>query len=595
MKQFLKTTLAVILGCLITGGIMSFVLFGIVGALASIGKQQPVMPSSAILRIDLSSVQIAEQTRELDLISGISGRQAEVLGILDAARAIEAASADPAIKYIYLKPDMASGGMAEIEELRQALLNFRQSGKPVISYIENPSNAGYYLASASDKIYMTPHQGGLNTLTGISSQMFFLKDILGKLGINVQLIRHGKYKSAGEMFIRSESSQENLEQNKELIESVWDSWASAIAQGRDISKEEFNAAVDGLSLNFPQDFVDAGLVDGLLTLDQLEDKLTEYFSSSASGEKPDMISISDYARIKVVPNYRADNKVAVIFATGNIVDGTDDQQVAGDRFVRIISGVREDDNIKAVVFRVNSPGGSVLASEKIKNEIALLSEEKPVIASFGDYAASGGYWISAGCDYIFTNSSTLTGSIGVFSMIPDFSRTLDNIAHINATAVNSNEHSDMYSCLRPLTGKETAYLQASVEKIYGQFTSIVAEGRGLDQEYVDSIAQGRVWAGDDALDLRLADRKGSIMDALRYAVLSSEEGKETPDLQDWDIVEYPKPLTTVEMLMKNLNGTSASVFKGTPLENVEEAFKGWDGNRSGKVYARMPYELSIAF
>ena len=354
MKQFLKTTLAVILGCLITGGIMSFVLFGIVGALASIGKQQPVMPSSAILRIDLSSVQIAEQTRELDLISGISGRQAEVLGILDAARAIEAASADPAIKYIYLKPDMASGGMAEIEELRQALLNFRQSGKPVISYIENPSNAGYYLASASDKIYMTPHQGGLNTLTGISSQMFFLKDILGKLGINVQLIRHGKYKSAGEMFIRSESSQENLEQNQELIESIWDSWASAIAQGRDISKEDFNAAVDGLSLNFPQDFVDAGLVDGLLTLDQLEDKLTEYFSSSASGEKPDMISISDYARIKVVPNYRADNKVAVIFATGNIVDGTDDQQVAGDRFVRIISGVRKDDNIKAVVFRVNS-------------------------------------------------------------------------------------------------------------------------------------------------------------------------------------------------------------------------------------------------
>ena len=593
MKQFLKTTLAVILGCLIVGGVMTFIMFGVIGAVASLGKSQPVMPASAVLRIDLSTVQIAEQTREMDIISNVSGNHTQVLGILDAVRAIEAAASDPAIRYIYLKPDMAAGGMAEIEELRQALVNFRQSGKAVISYIENPSNAGYYLASVSDKIYMTPHQGGLNTMTGISSQMFFLKDILDKLGINVQLIRHGKYKSAGEMFIRSEASRENLEQNQELIASIWDSWAAAISGSRNISKDEFNAAVDGLRLNFPQDFLDAGFVDGLLTLDELEEKLTEYFNSSGSSDKPSMISISDYASIKVLPNFRADNKIAVIFASGNIIDGSDEQQVAGDRFARIISEVRKDKDVKAVVFRVNSPGGSVLASEKIKDEIALLSEEKPVVASFGDYAASGGYWISAGCDYIFTNSSTLTGSIGVFSMIPDFSKTLDNIAHINATAVNSNRHSDMYSCMRPLTDQETAYLQASVENIYETFTSIVADGRGLEKEYVDSIAQGRVWAGDDAIRLRLADRKGSIMDALHYAVASSEEGKSSPDLADWNIVEYPKPLTTMEMLVKSLGGqASAEVFKGTPLENVEKAFRGWDG-QSGKVYARLPYELAV--
>lgn len=572
---------------------MTFIMFGVIGAVASLGKSQPVMPASAVLRIDLSTVQIAEQTREMDIISNVSGNHTQVLGILDAVRAIEAAASDPAIRYIYLKPDMAAGGMAEIEELRQALVNFRQSGKAVISYIENPSNAGYYLASVSDKIYMTPHQGGLNTMTGISSQMFFLKDILDKLGINVQLIRHGKYKSAGEMFIRSEASRENLEQNQELIASIWDSWAAAISGSRDISKDEFNAAVDGLRLNFPQDFLDAGLVDGLLTLDELEEKLTEYFNSSGSSDKPSMISISDYASIKVLPNFRADNKIAVIFASGNIIDGSDEQQVAGDRFARIISEVRKDKDVKAVVFRVNSPGGSVLASEKIKDEIALLSEEKPVVASFGDYAASGGYWISAGCDYIFTNSSTLTGSIGVFSMIPDFSKTLDNIAHINATAVNSNRHSDMYSCMRPLTDQETDYLQASVENIYETFTSIVADGRGLEKEYVDSIAQGRVWAGDDAIRLRLADRKGSIMDALHYAVASSEEGKSSPDLADWNIVEYPKPLTTMEMLVKSLGGqASAEVFKGTPLENVEKAFRGWDG-QSGKVYARLPYELAV--
>ena len=593
MKQFLKITLAVVAGCLITAAVMTFILFGFIGSLASLGKSQPVMPHSAVLRIDLSTVQIGEQTTEMDLISAVSGNQTQVLGILDASMAIEAAAADPAIKYIYLKPDMAFGGMAEIEELRRALNDFRMSGKPVISYIENPTNAGYYLASVSDKIYMTPHSGGLNSLTGISSQMFFLKDILDKLGVNVQLIRHGKYKSAGEMFVRNDASQENLVQNEELVGSIWDSWVSDIARSRDISEAGFNSAIDNLQLNFPEDFLNAGLVDELLTRDELETKLESYFDAS-NGEKPAMISLADYALLKVVPNYRADKKIAVIFAEGNIIDGTEDQQVAGDRFARIISDIREDDMIKAVVFRVNSPGGSVLASEKIRDEIALLSEEKPVIASFGDYAASGGYWISAGCDYIFTNSSTLTGSIGVFSMIPDFSKTLDNIAHINVTSVNSNRHSDLYSCLRPLSERETAYMQDAVEEIYDTFTNVVAEGRGVEKTYVDSIAQGRVWSGNDAVRLRLADSKGTLMDAIRYAAVSAGTESGAPDLSQWDIVEYPKPLTTMEMLVNALNGSSSvSVFKGTPLESAEAAFSNWDYSQSGKVYARLPYELVI--
>ena len=594
MKQFLKITLAVVVGCLLTGAIMTFIFFGIAGSIASLGKTQPVMPHSAVLRIDLSTVQLGEQTEETDIITAISGNYTNTIGILDAVRAVEAAAEDPAIRYIYLKPDMVYGGMAEIEELRRALGDFRMSGKAVISYIENPTNAGYYLASVSDKIDMTPHSGGLNTLTGISSQMFFLKDILDKLGINVQLIRHGKYKSAGEMFVRNSSSKDNLVQNQELVASLWDSWSGAIAKSRDIPQERFNAAIDNLELNLPEDFLEAGLVDELLTLDQLEKKLESYFNAS-EGEKPAMISLSDYAMLKVVPNYRADKQIAVIFANGNIVDGTDDRQVAGDRFARIISDVRKNDDVKAVVFRVNSPGGSVPASEKIKDEIELLSKEKPVIASFGDYAASGGYWISAGCDYIFTNSSTLTGSIGVFSMIPDFSRTLDNVIHVNATSVNSNRHSDLYSCLRPLSEQETAYMQAAVEDIYDTFTGIVAEGRGIEKEYVDSIAQGRVWSGNDAVRLKLADRNGTLMDAVRYAAMSCSTEASAPDLSQWNIVEYPKPLTTVEMLLNTIGGRSASVsvFKDTPLENVEAAFKDWDYGQGGRVYARLPYEFVI--
>ncbi len=592
MKQFLKMTLAAIVGCLVTGMVMMLVFFGFLGAIASIGNSQPVMPVSAVLRIDMSTFQLGEQTKDVDILSAVSGNQTQVTGILDAIRAIEAAAADPAVKYIYMKPDMAYGGMAEMEELRQALLNFRLSGKAVISYIENPTNAGYYLASASDKIFMTPHQGGMNMLTGISSQMVFLKDILAKLGVNVQLIRHGKYKSAGEMFVRNEASPENLAQNEELIASIWDSWSSSIADSRNISVEDFDSCIDGLLLNNPRDYMDCGLVDELLTLDGLRTRLEEYAGSSGH-DKASMITLQDYIKLKVTPKLRAENEVAVIYATGNIIDGSDQQQVAGDRFAEIISKVRKNEKVKAVVFRVNSPGGSVLASEKIRDEISLLAEEKSVIASFGDYAASGGYWISAGCDYIFTNSSTLTGSIGVFSMIPDFSKTLDEIAHVNITSVNSNRHSDIYSTLRPLTAKETAYMQEAVEDIYGQFVSVVAEGRSISPEYVDSIAQGRVWSGNDAVRLKLADKTGNIMDAVRYAVIAGGQDASS-DLSEWDIVEYPAPLSTIEMLIQTIDGSSsASIFKNTPFADIETAFKGWTSAQSGKPYARMPYELTI--
>ena len=591
MKDFLKMTGAAIVGFLIVSVISWIFIFAIIGSLASLGQQQPVMPRSAVLRIDLSTVSLGEQTREIDPLSAIQGNTAACIGILDAIRAIEAAAADPAIQYIYLKPDMVTGGMAEIEELRKALTEFRMSGKPVISYIENPTNAGYYLASASDKVYMTPHAGGVNMLTGLSSQMIFLKDILDKLGVNVQLIRHGKYKSAGEMFIRNSPSEENLTQNRELVESIWNSWSEEIAASRNITVGEFNDAVDNLELNFPQDYVDCGLVDELLTQDELKNKLASY-SGVTDFSDVSQIGIADYALLKVVPNYKASKKVAVIYAEGDIVDGSGNNGVAADRFASIISDVRQDESVKAVVFRVNSPGGSVLAAEKIRDEISLLAAEKPVVASFGDYAASGGYWISAGCERIFTNRSTLTGSIGVFSMIPDFSGTLDKIANVNITSVNSSDHADMYSGFRPLSDNEIRYMQASVENIYDRFTGIVSEGRNVTKEYVDSIAQGRVWSGADAAGLGLADTEGSIMDALRYAVSYTDESG-IADLTQWQIVEYPKPLTTLETIMQAFESSSVSVFADTPFSEVEKTFRHLDMERQGTVYARMPYELII--
>lgn len=590
MKDFIKMTLATMAGLFIFGIAALFIFIGMVGAMASLGSSQPVMPREGVLQIDMSAMTLTEQTKEADPFATLSGAEmVSPVGIYSAINAINAAATDPAVKFIYMKPDGATGGIAQIEEFRTALKHFRNSGKAIVSYIENPSNASYYLASVSDKIYMTSYEGGMSMFNGLSSQMIFLKDILDRLGVNVQLIRHGKYKSAGEMYIRNSASKENLEQNEAMINSVWDSWAKEIAASREISVEDLNVMINNLELNFPSDFLEKGLVDELLTREELQAKLCDIYVAERF-EDIKAIQLPDYAQLKSTVNLKAKKKVAVIYAEGNIVDGDEKQQVAGDRFANIISKVRKDSTVKAVVLRVNSPGGSVLASEKIKAELDLIRKRGvPVIASYGDYAASGGYWISANCDKIYTNATTLTGSIGVFSMIPDISGTLENKLHVNITPVNSNRHADMYGMMRPLDKAETDYMQASVEVIYDTFTALVAAGRGMTVPAVDEIAQGRVWTGAEALQIGLVDEIGTIEDAIRYAALSIDG---ITDVSQVQIAEYPKPLTTIEMLMESF-GAGESVFAGSSLENVEKAFKGWTSSESGKVYARMPYEISI--
>ena len=590
MKEFVKMTLATLAGLFIFGCAAFFFLFAIAGAMAALGEKQVVMPREAVLKIDMSSFTFSEQTVEANPMDAIlaGGQTVVPLGIYDAINAINAAATDPAVKFIYMKPDGVSGGTAQIEEFRKALKNFRNSGKAIVSYTENPGNASYYLASVSDKVFMTPHDGATNMFTGLSSQLIFLKDLLDRLGVNVQLIRHGKYKSAGEMFIRSSSSKENMEQNVEMVESLWNSWASEIAQSRGISTEQLNNLLDNLELNFPTDWVENGLVDELLNYNQLEEKLCNLFVAERY-EDVMGISLTDYAALRNTVNFKAKKKVAVIYAEGDIVDGDAKENVAGNRFAKVIADVRKDSTVQAVVLRVNSPGGSVLASEKIKSELDLLREVKPVIASYGDYAASGGYWISANCDKIYSNASTLTGSIGVFSMIPDIGGAVQDKLHVTITPVNSNEHSDMYNLMRPLSQKEVDYMQASVERIYDKFTQIVSEGRGMPVDRVDEIAQGRVWTGADAITIGLVDEIGTIEDAIRYAALSIDG---VTGIQDVQVVGYPKPQTTVEMLLEALTGES-NVFAGTPFEGIAEAFGELDDNDTGKAYARMPYVITV--
>ena len=589
MKDFVKTVLAVICGYFVLRIIgFLFLLFFLVGALAGSGK--PSLPKNGVLDLDMSSFVLAEQSKEASAPSMMSMNfdMTPLVGLHDAVEAIHAAAADPGVKYILLRPEGALAGMGGAEEFRAAIASFRESGKPVVAYVENPSNGSFYLASVADKIYMGAHHGGNSQLVGLSAQMLFLKDVLDKLGVNVQLIRHGKYKSAGEMFVRSSSSPENREQNQIMVNSAWKVIGGAIANARDLSEEAFNALIDELALNLPEDYLQAGLVDELVDHESLLGKLCT-LAQVEDSRKLKLIPFADYVTNRVT-GLPGRSNVAVIYADGEIVDGKEYNNVAGDRFVQIIDKIRKDKSVKAVVLRVNSPGGSVSASEKIRAALDLLQKEKPLVASFGDYAASGGYWISSGCQKIYADATSITGSIGVFSMIPEFSDVTKKMG-VAVETVGSNKHSDMFSLMRPFNGEELRFMQASVEDIYERFVNLVASSRGLDPARVDEIAQGRVWTGADALEIGLVDEIGTLEDAIAYAAslaeLYSSDG--------YSVVGYPQPLTLVEEFMSSLGQRyeEPSILSGTPFEALGKAVGALKAQEPGLVYARLPYALEI--
>lgn len=565
--------LAVICGILLLNALVIAVVAGLATPSA------PAVPAEGVLKIDMSKIVLAEQSRETDPMTMIqSGGQSPVtIGIWNATRALDAAAQDPGVKYIYLKTDGSMSSTAMLYEFRKALQNFRKnSGKAVVAYTEAPSTGSYYLASVADKVYMTSHPGATTVLTGVSSQMFFLGDLLKKLGVNVQLIRHGKYKSAGEMFIRNSPSPENREQYQVMVDSMWGSMASEIAESRGISVEQLNDCIDNLKLCLPQDFIDCSLVDALLDRKGLEDQLA-VLAVADKFKDVTMINFADYATVKVIPS-KASQKIAVIYADGEIVDGSAEENVSGERFASVISKVRDDKSVKAVVLRVNSPGGSVLASEKIKAELDRLQAEKPLVASYGDYAASGGYWISNHCEKIFSDPLTLTGSIGVFAMIPDFSKTASDVLKVGVETISSSKHGAMTSLTKSLDQAEYAYMLRSIEDIYERFTTIVSEGRNMPKERVDEIGQGRVWTGTDALAIGLVDEIGTLDDAVRYAAVLAGDS----ELANWNVKGYPAPPTIMETMLGSLNGSKEDYSVKLAREL-----------KTPKIVARLPYEVKF--
>ncbi len=506
-----------------------------------------VMPMMAfagkakVLKIDFKNP-IAERKAggsSLDLMSIVNGTPGSVT-LLSYINAIDAAAQDKNIGMIYMTPENVSCGTAQLEELRAALERFRKAGKPIVAYCENFSNGSYYLASVADKVILDPAAESM--ITGVGTQMIFLKDVLDALGVDVQLIRHGKYKAAGEMYTRSEASPENRLQNEALVGSIWNTISTQIAASRGCTPEQFNQWVENLDMINANDYKDKGLVDETWYKDEVDKYLCEQNGVNKISEVS-FVKINKYAS-KLKKGSRK-NKIAVVYADGEIVIEGSDADIVGSKMANTLRKVREDKKVKAVVFRVNSPGGSAQAAEAIRHELQLLRAEKPVIVSFGDYAASGGYWISAESDYIFSDYNTLTGSIGVFGLIPSVGNAIRKNLKVNIETVGTTSHSDMMSGMRKLNDQEVKYVQRQIEKIYDDFTSLVSNGRGMSKDSVDAIGQGRIWSGSDAIRIGLVDKQGGIQDAIDYAAQKVGLSKE-----DYRLSIYPvaKDVSLLQML-----------------------------------------------
>ena len=513
VKTFLAGLLAVVVGTFLVFFFWIFILLGIAG---SMEKSVVVHPES-ILKIDFSEVLTDAPSSDplagIDLMTLQTTRQ---LSLFKALRAIEAAGADDRIKGIYLRMNGEGGvtGSALLEELREALLEFKQSGKFIIAYNETYSQGQYYLASVADKIYLQP-EGGMDW-SGLSSNVMFYKGLLDKLDLRAEVFRPTacKYKSAVEPFILDKMSSANREQMQALVNSMWGTISGAVCESRGIDSVKMRRITDNLQVTLPEEALEYGFVDSLVYEDQMED----VFAELGVSDDCDFITLGDYASQvgADLKNISAD-QVAIVYADGQIVDGEGyGKEIYGNTLAAKIAGVREDEKVKAVVLRVNSPGGSALASDVIWREMELLKAEKPVIVSMGSYAASGGYYISCPADVIVADKLTLTGSIGVFGMYLNTIDALKNKLGITFDAVKSNTSAGM-GMTSPLTPAERASIMRGVDKVYTTFTNLVAQGRNLPVEKVLDIAGGRVWSGDNALGIGLIDTYGGLKTAIAIA------------------------------------------------------------------------------
>jgi protease-4 len=592
--KFYKVVLAAFIGTLIALVINFFIKVGVVSSMiSSMSKSEEtsttVKPNSVLyMKLDY---EIPDRTTDnpLGAIDFQSMESKDATGLNEILRNIENAKTDTKIKGIYLELSSIPTSTATLQEIRSKLLEFKESGKFVVTYGENYSQSAYYMASIADKIYLNPE--GTLDLHGMASQIMFYKHLLDKLDVEMQIVRgpNNKFKSAVEPYFLDKMSEANREQMDKLLGTVWGQILMGISQSRNISVEQLNQIADNLETMFNAEKAkEYGLVDELYYKDQVLDELK---GLTGSNKNINAVTNANYAKSYKDKN-ASKNEVAIIYASGQIFDGkgNEEEGIYSENLSKTIRKARENENVKAVVLRVNSPGGSAVASAIIGRELDLTKAVKPVIVSMGNYAASGGYWISANADYIFADATTLTGSIGVFGTFPNMKGFLNDKIGLTFDVAKTNENSDFGSVTQPLTEFQYNKLQEMVVKTYDDFTGRVAKGRGLRQSYVDSIGQGRVWAGADAISLGLVDQLGDMEDAIAYAAEKANLAN------DYKVTEWPKQKDFFTRIMESVNNTDDKLDAAMKqkLGVYYTYFQGLDNlQKNTGIQARLPFDMII--
>ncbi|MBQ4474857.1 MAG: signal peptide peptidase SppA [Bacteroidales bacterium] len=594
MNKFWKVMLAVVVGVIIVHILYGVIFLLICLSAAGSSSSDVSVKDNSVLKISLTA-DMPDKVTDGMSFDYMSMTPVKQIGLNDALKSIEKAKTDDRIKGIYLDMDGASAGTATIEELRNKLIEFKESGKFIISYATAYSQFGYYLASVADEVYVNP-QGGMSW-QGMCSQIMFYKNVLEKLGVEMQVFRHGQFKSAVEPYICDKMSPANRKQYSVLLNSIWGKVCRGISEARGISVEDLNMYADSLSLRKAQDAVTLKFADAVKYYDEVIDELKA--KSGFDGKDKDMfIDLEKYAKASVpnVKENKSKNEVAVLFAEGEIVDGNGGKgQMGGDKIAEELRKIRENDDVKAVVLRVNSPGGSGLASEVMWREIQKVKQAgKPVVVSMGNLAASGGYYISCSADYIYAQPTTLTGSIGVFGMFPNLQGLVTDKIGLTIDTVCTNAHADFGTTMRPVSEMEYNYVQQSIEDFYDTFLTRVFDGRKgkgaeghvlSEKALVDSIGQGRVWAGADAIEIGLVDELGSLNDAVKKAV-------ELANIPDYKIVEYPAKKEWFEELAEQFD-ISARIMKSELGENYIYYQNAKRIAETSGIQARMEHDIVI--
>ena len=584
MKNFIKTVLANVIALFIAGLLLPFFLLFIIviiGSASSSDKDIKIKENS-VLTIDFKS-KIVEHENESEASMFDLKDDAE-LKYQDILNAIETAKNDDKIKGISIELDDIDAGITQIDDIRKSLEDFKKSNKFVYAYGNNVSQASYYLGSVADQYFLNP-VGGIE-LKGLSTEVIFLKEFAEKYGININVIRHGNFKSAVEPFLRNEMSPENKEQMTTLLNDAWGEISSKIIQSRKLDATEFKTVVDSLYATIPDLSLKYKLADKLVQKSEYEEIIKNKLNVGKD-EKLNKVSIRNYA-FSQVNTKTNDNKIAVLYASGTIYNGNKYNDIHSERYIQYIKDLAQDDNIKAVVLRVNSPGGSANASDEILYELQQLKQKKPLIISFGDYAASGGYYISMAGDRIFAQNNTITGSIGVFGVIPD-AKNLANRNGIYSDVVSTNANSNMMSPFSGISSGTLAITQRSVVNTYNRFVHFVSKNRKKTFEEIDAVGSGRVWSGKRAKEIGLVDEIGSLNDAVKYAASKA-------NIAEYEAVSYPVKVDKFEQIMSSLKQESITTnyVKSQIGEENYQLFKIFaDQNFRNSIQMTIPYIIRI--